>query len=140
MLYSQQQALTFLGIEQSTFVYWMRAVPRIQRLKGRGCRFEKSDLVALGVIHRLTTAGVGVSALGSIVDTIFDLLKTEGAYEGRAFVIQEGEATLASLPILKVDSNLSIIVPLEPIQHRIQAHERAGDLLPLERLMIHHET
>jgi len=136
MLYSQQQALTILGIEQTTFVYWMRTIPRIQRLKGRGCRFERSDLLALGVIHKLTTAGVGIGALGPIIDSIFDLLAIERPYEGRAFVIQEGEGSLVNLPFQKDDGSMCIVVPLGPIHNRIHAHERSGELLPLERLMI----
>ena len=138
MLYSQQQALDILKIDQSTFVYWMRAVPRIQSLKGRGCRFKSADLLALGVIADATRGlGVGISTLAPLVPAIFELLADEtlAVVVEQAIVIQHGAAQLGRLPVAVAGDVAVVVLPLRPTVDKIKAVEGLTELLPLEQLM-----
>lgn len=137
MMYSQQQALQILGLDQSTFVYWMRVVPRVKRLKGRGCHITQADMLALGVLKAAThTLGCQISSLGTAISIIFDVMASASIADlgPRAIIIENAHARLEKLPMVVSGPSPAVIIPLRPI---IDAVTLADDqLLPLERLMV----
>lgn len=137
MMYSQQQALQILGLEQSTFVYWMRANPRIKRLKGRGCHFTQADMLALGIL-KAATHGLGcqISSMGEAVSAVFDIVASTSIADlaPRAIVIEKGDTRLEKLPLLFSGQSPVAVVPLKPIVEAITMSD--DQLLPLERLMV----
>lgn len=137
MMYSQQQALQILGLDQSTFVYWMRVVPRVKRLKGRGCHITQADILALGVLKAATHAlGCQISSLSAAVSSIFDIMTISSIADlgPRAIIIENADARLEKLPLVVSGPSPAVIVPLRPI---IDVVTMADDqLLPLERLMV----
>lgn len=138
MRYTQQQSLAILGVDQSTFVYWMRTVPRIERLKGRGCHFERRDLLALGVISEITrNLGVSIAALQPTVPKIFELFQDVRVGElGRmALVLEDNSVRLEPLPVSTYGPGPVAILPMKTLADRVLAPERSADLLPLELLM-----
>lgn len=138
MRYTQQQALAILAIEQSTFVYWMRAVPRIRRLKGRGCHFERHDLLALGVLGELTReVGIGIKMIAPIVPQLFDLFHDVRLLELElmALVVEQGSVRLARLPFAHSGTAAVTVLPLQSLVAKLLEPQRAADLLPLEQLM-----
>jgi hypothetical protein len=142
MLYSQQQALDILRVDQSTFVYWMRAIPRIGRLKGRGSRFSRADLIALGVVVDATRGlGLTIGALEPVVGPIFDLLAhtTLGNASEQAVVIEDGSARLEKMPVTLESGLAAAVVPLRSTVERLKTAEGLSELLPLERLMFHRD-
>jgi hypothetical protein len=74
MEFTQQQVRELIGIEEGTFVYWGKTMPRLRTLKGKGRKFKLADVLALAV---LTTAvrdlGCAVSHLAQTVDNVFDI-------------------------------------------------------------------
>lgn len=136
MLYTQQQVLRIVDLEQSTFVYWMRVVPRIKRLKGRGCHFTQGDLMALGVLrHAANELGCSISALSSAVDTIFDIMTSAALSDltSRAIVIANGTARMEKVPVIISGFEPTAVIPLRPVIDRINTLD--DQLPPLERLM-----
>jgi hypothetical protein len=74
MEFTQQQVRELVGIEEGTFVYWAKMMPRVRSLKGKGRRFKLSDVLALAVlataVHEL---GCAVGHLAPSVETVFDI-------------------------------------------------------------------
>ena len=136
MWYTQQQALFLVDLDQSTFVYWMRAVSRIERLKGRGCHFTQADLTALSVLRVATRElGCSISSLADSVSQLFDILSAATPAEllSAAVVIDKLGLRIERLPIVVSDTSSVALIPLRPIIERIKVPN--DELLPLERLM-----
>jgi hypothetical protein len=136
MLYTQQQALQIVGLEQSTFVYWMRTIPRVKQLKGRGCHFAQPDLLALSVLNTATQVlGCNISWLSPKVETIFDLMASAPLTEisDQAVVLGDEPTRLERLPFMIRSPVHCVVVALGPIVNRVTSP--IEELLPLERLM-----
>jgi hypothetical protein len=139
MLYSQRQSLELLGLDQTTFVYWMRVIPRLQLLKGRGCNFSESDLVALAILKLATQRlGVPIGNLSPNVDQLFDLVGKLSFPQNdrKAIIFQNGNFSVASLPTTITGDSPTVIIPLAPVIKEIRnAGVLPAELHPLERLM-----
>lgn len=135
MHYTQQQVLKILQLDQSTFVYWMRAHPRVARLKGRGCHFTRNDIVALGVLGiACRDLGCSIGAMGGFIDDLFQTLAGLPLIdlEAKAILIDASSVALRPLPIILEEPNSVAVVPLDPILDRIVSwDERDQYDLPL---------
>lgn len=135
MLYTQQQAVALAGLDPSTFVYWMRAVPRVARLKGRGARFAHADVVALSVLAvAVRELGSSIGDIQPIVGELFALLhgcSTEELRQ-RAVIFDVRTVSLERLPFTASGTNAVAIIPLQPMVMRLFAPESSDQYaLPL---------
>jgi hypothetical protein len=74
MEFTQQQVRELVGIEEGTFVYWAKMMPRVQSLKGKGRKFKLADVLALAVLATaVRELGCAVSHLAQSIDTVFEV-------------------------------------------------------------------
>jgi len=74
MEFSQQQARELVNIEEGTFVYWSKLMPRLRHLKGKGRRFKLADVLALGVLSiAVRELGCNIAHLAPSADVLFDM-------------------------------------------------------------------
>lgn len=74
MEFSQQQARELVNIEEGTFVYWAKLMPRVRALKGKGRQFKLPDVLALAVLSvAVRELGCTIAHLAPSADTLFDI-------------------------------------------------------------------
>jgi hypothetical protein len=74
MEFSQQQARELVNIEEGTFVYWAKLMPRLRQLKGKGRRFKLADVLALGVLSvAVRELGCNIAHLAPSADALFGI-------------------------------------------------------------------
>jgi hypothetical protein len=120
MQFSQTQLRTTLGISVETFRHWKRVLPPFAKCKRYTSRFSAGDLLAAGILCRLTNqCGIRVGLLPDISQSVVQICNASSwdALEGRALVLDVAHRTcrIAEAPGDPVGQNVVIICPLGPI-------------------------
>ena len=124
MEFSQQQVRELVGIEEGTFVYWAKTMPRVRLLKGKGRRFKLPDVLALAIIATAVhDLGCNVSFIAASADTLFDLCHGMSFDEAsnKILLFKSGHCEVRSA-IPQLDREIGtgvVIVRLAPLAQRI---------------------
>jgi hypothetical protein len=118
--FSQGQLRETLGISVETFRHWKRVLPPFAERKRYTPRFTVGDLLAAGVLHRLTDeCGIRPSFLPEISKGIVDLCNasTWAALVGKSLVIEVSQRTCRLQENGRVfgASDVVIVCPLSPV-------------------------
>jgi hypothetical protein len=119
--FSQNQLRHTLGISVETFRHWKRVLPPFARRQKYSSRFSTGDLLAAGVLCRLTDrCGVRVGFLPEISQATVQICNAEplATLEGKALVVDVPNRTcrIADEASDSMDEeDIVIICPLGPI-------------------------
>lgn len=120
MQFSQTQLRSTLGISVETFRHWKRVLPPFAKRKRYTSRFSTGDLLAAGILCRLTDqCGIRVGLLPEISQVTVEICNASSwaALEGKALVVDVEQRTCRIIEGTKrpAGQNVVIVCPLSPI-------------------------
>jgi hypothetical protein len=118
--FSQGQLRDTLGISVETFRHWKRVLPPFAERKRYTRRFSVGDLLAAGVLHRLTDqCGVRVGFLPEISKAVVEICNTSpwAALEDKALIVDVQQRTCRTVKNVRefTAQDIVIVCPLGPI-------------------------
>jgi len=116
--FSQNQLRATLGISVETFRHWKLVLPPFAKRKRYTSRFSTGDLVAAGVLCRLTSqCGIRVGLLPEISQAAVEICNASpwAALEGKALVVDVQQRTCQIEEGAQAPTDVVIVCPLNPI-------------------------
>ncbi len=116
--FSQNQLRDTLGISVETFRHWKRVLPPFAQRKRYTSRFSTGDLLAAGVLCRLTNqCGIRVGLLPEISQAAVEICNGSSwtALEGKALVVDVQQRTCHIAEDSREPTDVVIVCPLNPI-------------------------
>lgn len=145
MQFSQGQLRQTLGISVETFRHWKRVLPPFAQRERYSSRFSTGDLLAAGVLRRLTDqCGVRVGLLPEISQATVQICNAEPlvALERKTLVVDVPNRTcrIADEASDSVDEeDIVIICPLGPIVAMVRdAMSRVRPLVAHQQRLVQH--
>ena len=123
MRYSQGQARHLLDLPVETLRHWRKVLPPLHAKHGRAASFAFSDLIALGVLKRISeTFGIPIGRMADASVALFD--ECEGlrwsALATAAFTFDGQAGRIVDISALSFDEP-NLILPLQPILTELRA-------------------
>lgn len=118
MQFSQNQLRDTLGISVETFRHWKRVLPPFAERKRYTSRFSTGDLLAAGVLCRLTDqCGIRVGLLPEISQAAVEICNATSwtVLEGKALVVDVQQRTCRIAESARDPADIVIVCPLSPI-------------------------
>lgn len=139
MRYTQAQIRDVLGVTVETIRHWRKVLHPLKERAGRAATFTFGDLLALGVVHRLTVGlDLAVSSLQPAARSLFTICNDgDWARPDARFLIvtRRPDASGAGFeaPIISLADDATLgpalselavaaVIPLGPIVERLRAH------------------
>lgn len=116
--FSQNQLRGTLGISVETFRHWKRVLPPFAQRKRYASRFSTGDLLAAGVLCRLTNqCGIRVGLLPEISQAAVEICNAISwvTLEGKALVVDVRQRTCRIAEGEREPADVVIVCPLSPI-------------------------
>ena len=117
MRYSQGQARHLLDLPVETLRHWRKVLPPLHAKHGRAASFAFSDLIALGVLKRMSdTFGIPIGRMADASVALFDECETLrwNALATAAFTFDGQTGRIIEVGALPFDEP-NLILPLQPI-------------------------
>lgn len=126
MQFSQGQLRQTLGISVETFRHWKRVLPPFADRKKYTPRFSVGDLLAAGIIQRLTDeCGIQPRYLPEISTAIAEICNANGwaTFEGKALIVDipERACRLVEDRADHAAHNIVVVCPLNPVMAAVRA-------------------
>lgn len=120
MEFSQTQLRSTLGISVETFRHWKRVLPPFAQRKRYSSRFSIDDLLAAGILRRLTDqCGIRVGLLPEISQAAVEICNANSwvTLEGKTLLVDIQQRTCRIIEATQepTGQNLVIVCPLSPI-------------------------
>jgi hypothetical protein len=118
--FSQTQLRSTLGISVETFRHWKRVLPPFAQRKRYTSRFSTGDLLAAGILRRLTDqCGIRVGLLPEISQATVEICNASSwaSLEGKTLVVDIEQRTCRIVEATQepIGQNVIIVCPLSPI-------------------------
>jgi hypothetical protein len=109
-----------LGLQKEAYRYWQRAIPALAvAKKGTSrARFDQSDLLATGLLKKLTELGIPIGRLSPIAPVIFESVRNTGwlQLERQTAVLYLDSTQIAfQLEALVSHTEPTIAIPMAPL-------------------------
>lgn len=124
--FSQGQLRKTLGISVETFRHWKRVLPPFAERKKYTPRYSIGDLLAAGVLHRLTEqCGIRAGCLSEISKAVVEICNRNAwaKLEGKALVVDTRQRTCRVVQSARelATQDVVVICPLRPIMDAVRA-------------------
>lgn len=125
MYYTPGQLRDTVGLSKEAFRHWKRVVPAFANGRGHAPSFSPGDVLASGVLRRLTdTAGVRIGHLSEIAPAIFGVCNSSGWDELRdkclVIDLQERSCIVTCNPVGPV-GDIVVVCALGPLITSLQS-------------------
>jgi hypothetical protein len=124
--FSQRQLRNTLGISVETFRHWKRVLPPFADRKKYTPRFSVGDLLAAGILQRLTDeCGIQPRYLPEIARVIVEICNANAwaTFEDKSLMVDIPEGTCRLVADTRDHSipNIVVVCPLNPVMATIRA-------------------